>query len=144
VTDRPDPYYELAEHWPDVKIRIRADLGNEAGQTLWLPDGSIEMHLALDLSKVERRCTLLHEIVHLRRGRPDTQRDPVDEAATIKQTARWLIADLCEFAAALVAYDVAEVARRFDVIPAIVYERLDHLTKSEMEHLIADLTTHAA
>jgi hypothetical protein len=139
---RPDPYLELAQKWPAVKVRIRHDMGTDAGATLWLPDETIEIHLAHNLTRVERRCTLSHEIMHIRRGKPPFSRDQADEAAVIRDTARWLIPDLSEFAESLAAEDVSTAAKRFDVINAIIYERLDHLTKFEMEHVTGGLKAH--
>jgi hypothetical protein len=140
MSGTPDPYYELSKSWAAVKVRVRTDLGDDAGHTVWLPDGSTEIHLAHDLTRVERQCTLAHEIVHLRRGQPCESNDAADEAATRRDTARWLIGDLTALGQALNSYDVAEVARRLDVIPAIVYDRLDHLTKFEMAHLRSAMT----
>ena len=139
----PDPYRELADAWPDVRVRIRSDLGSDAGRTVWLPSGP-EIHLAHDLTRVERRCTLAHEIMHLRRGAPPRPYDTDDEAATVKATAHWLIPDLAVFGAMLAATDVNSAAEQFNVIPAVVYERLDYLTRYEMDHLTAVLQTAAA
>ena len=139
----PDPYTELEARWPRVKVRIRRDLGSDAGRTVWLPNGQAEIHLAHDLSRVQRRCVLAHECRHLERGAPEPADKHADEQATLAETARWLIPDLAVFADLLTSQDVATVAMELDVVPSIVYDRLDGMTRTEFDQFTAAMTVAA-
>lgn len=128
-----DPYVDLASNWPDVRIRIRADLGPDAGRTIWGGPADPEIHLAHDLNRLQRRCTLAHEIRHLERG-PSMAGTPQDEQAVIAATARWLIPDVDELAHELLKYDVTAAAQHMDVLESIIWDRLDTLGKYELAH----------
>lgn len=129
-----DPWLFLSDRHPDVKIYLRADLGRRWGQTVWR-DGMPEIHLAVDLGRIQRRCTLAHELHHVMRGAPCRPLCPQDEADVIDETARFLLPDLAVVAAALAHWDLPAAAERLMVTRNVLTERLDGLTEEEMAEL---------
>lgn len=134
MPDVHDPWQYLADRHPEVKVRLRADLGRRWGQTVWL-EGVPEIHLALDLGKTQRRCTLAHELQHVLRGAPCQPLCPADEADVVEATARWLLPDLLPIAVALAGYELTEAAERLMVTRNVLTDRLDSLTEDELADL---------
>lgn len=129
-----DPWVYLETRHPEVKVFLRADLGLRWGQTLWR-DGVPEIHLAVDLGKIQRRCTLAHELQHVMRGAPCRPLCPQDEADVVEETARWLLPDLAQVAAMLARYALPEAAERLMVTRNVLTDRLDALTEDELAEL---------
>lgn len=141
IAQMSDPWMFLTDRHPEVKVYLRADLGRRWGQTLWR-EGVPEIHLALDLGKVQRRCTLAHELHHVLRGAPCKPLCPQDEADVIDETARFLLPDLKPVASALARLPLADAAEHLMVTRNVLTERLDGLTDEEITEL-ADLVAGA-
>lgn len=121
----------LQDRHPEVKIRLKADLGTRWGQTIWR-DGVPEIQLALDLGKIQRRCTLAHELHHVLNGPPCRPLCPDDEADVLEQTARYLLPDLAAVAGAVAMYDLTEAADVLMVTRNVLTDRIDSLTEEEL------------
>lgn len=129
-----DPWMYLADRHPEVRVFVRADLGRRWGQTVWR-EGVPEIHLAVDLGKIQRRCTLAHELHHVMRGAPCRPLCPQDEADVIEETARFLLPDLRIVAATLASADLARAAEQLMVTRNVLTDRLDGLTDEELAEL---------
>lgn len=138
----PDPWLYLQDRHPDVKVHLRHDLGTRWGQTIWR-DGVPEIHIAFDLGKIQRRCTLAHELVHVTRGAPCRPLCPDDEAATVEATARWLLPSLEAVAEHLARFDLPEAAERLNVTRTLLTQRLDGLTEEEVAEVGAMMRSAA-
>lgn len=104
-----------------------ADLGDEGplGQT----DGTT-ITLTTGLLQVERRCVLLHELVHVERGIPHSD-DPREEEAVEQEVAHRLI-PLDRLVDALRwSRTYEEAAQELWVMPHLVVVRIAHLHPSE-------------
>lgn len=97
-------------------------------------DGHSRIWLDRRLGQVERRCTLAHELEHLRRGHRGCQ-DEATEATVVAAAARSLLPDPRAVAEALVwaRGDVGEAADELWVDEATLRARLDarHLHPAE-------------
>lgn len=114
----------------DVRLHWRDDMpdylrGATDGERIWMRS---------DLTQVERRCVLAHELEHVRRGHGECQPEPV-EAAVQAAAARYLLPSPHVIADALVwaAGDVDEAADVLWVTPRVLRHRLDarHLHPAE-------------
>lgn len=114
-----------------MKVHLRHDLGTRWGQTIWR-DGVPEIHIAFDLGKIQRRCTLAHELHHVLNGPPCRPLCPDDEADVIEQTARYLLPELPSIAGAVALHDLTEAAEILNVTRNVLCERLDALTDDEL------------
>lgn len=106
----------------DMPAHLR---GATDGERIWL---------RADLSQVERRCTLAHELEHVRRGHASCQPEDVERRVRAA-AARYLLPDPRVVAEALVwaACDVHEAAEVLWVTPRVLRDRLDarHLHPAE-------------
>lgn len=86
------------------------------------------------MNQVERRCVLMHELVHLRRGHRGCQ-SPTTERQVRAEAARYLIAieDLEQEAAW--ALSLAELADELWVTEMVLCDRLSSLTDRERQRL---------
>ena len=133
------PWQYLDEHHPNVTVHL-VPLAERWGETVW--DGpAIRINLALDLSAIQRRCTLAHELMHVKNGAPCSNLCPDNEARVIEQTAAWLLPDIGEIARALNNDDVDTAAKNLLVTRKIVLDRLDWLSDDEMAELTALMDT---
>lgn len=132
----------LTDRHPEVKIRLRADLGTRWGQTVWR-EGVPEIHLAVDLGKIQRRCTLAHELHHVMHGPPCRPLCPEDEAEVVEATARFLLPDLRAVAVTLAQLDLEHAAEALMVTRNVLTERLDGLTDDELVEVSEQLRTHS-
>lgn len=100
-----------------------------------LSDGEQRIWMDKDLLQVERRCTLAHELEHIRRGHHGCQ-DSRTEAAVTAAAARWLLPDPRAVADALVWADgdLALAADHLWVDEPTLQARLDrrHLHPAEV------------
>lgn len=128
-----DPWMYLMERHPDVRVRLLppSHLGTRWGQTLW-HGGVPEIHLAFDLGKIQRRCTLAHELHHVIKGEPCAPLCPDDEADVVEQTARFLLPDLDIIAVTLAKHDLEQSAERLGVTRNVLCDRLDSMTEPEL------------
>ena len=119
----------------DVRLHWRDDMpaslrGATDGQRIWMRD---------DMTQVERRCVLAHELEHVRRGHSSCQPEAV-EAVVRSAAARYLLPDPREVAEALVwARDMAEAADALWVTERVLRHRLDarHLHPAERAIIVA-------
>jgi Zn-dependent peptidase ImmA (M78 family) len=106
-----------------VRVLWRADL---PGRVLGLCDPSsmtIYLNRARLVTQVERRCTLTHELVHLREGHQGAQPSGV-EARVRAETARLLIPDDALESALCWTTDLFELAETLWVTEQVVRDRL--------------------
>lgn len=131
-------------HFPHPWRRLR----NAAHITLrWHHDGPMgwcrhstqEVSIRTDLTQVERRSTLAHELVHLDRGPAIKGFEEHEEKVVSEETARWLI-PLEKLADGLVwAFDDEELADILWVDLDTVQTRLVTLTPKETTFINAAL-----
>lgn len=125
------PWKVLAE-MPDVRVEY-AELNDDLGW--WDPDRRA-ITLAAGQTQAERRCTLAHELEHVRRGDEDVSRvSPVlaarQEIAACVRAARNLIPITTLVAALLWSQDERELAEELHVDVDTVKIRLLTLTLEE-------------
>lgn len=127
-----DPWSVLRSR-PDITLIWAGDLPahwrgcTDGHSTIWIRTG---------LSQTERRCVLAHELVHIRHQHDGHQSTSVERQVRA-ETARWLIPDLRLLRDALLMTDPpAELW----VTPAVIHDRLDHLTDQEQQAIEAALT----
>lgn len=131
--DRPyDPWADLRQNWPHVKVVIEEMTGDLLGEVR--DDGQV-IALRAGTSAAQRRCTLTHELVHLERGifdcGPWLQRE---EGLVHAEVSRRLI-PLADLAAAIRALggadDRAALAQWLDVDSETLEIRLSRMSSSE-------------
>lgn len=116
------PHVDL--QWHDGGVMGEAD--HEA-QTVSLRRG---------LSYEERRCTLLHELLHLERGPALTTTCDRDEDAVRRTTARLMLPSVRQLGEALAwAHDEREAADELAVDVGVLRDRLRWLHPSERHYL---------
>lgn len=116
-------------HWrDDMPPHLR---GATDGQRIWM---------RADLSQVERRCTLAHELEHVRAGHRDCQPEVVERQVRAR-AARFLLPDVHVVADALAwAHDVEEAADVLWVTPRVLAHRLEALHPAERAIIAARLS----
>lgn len=101
-------------------------------------DGERRIWISNDLLQVERRCTLAHELEHLRRGHRGCQPGPV-EADVAHAAAVWLLPEAGHVADAIVwaRGDLDEAADHLWVDRETLDARLDpaRMTRSDGEQI---------
>lgn len=134
----PHPWRALRE-LEYVVLSWRDDLppylrGASDGRRIWMRS---------DLTQVERRCTLAHELEHVRAGHRDCQPEAVERQIR-NRAARFLLPDPHVIAEALVwaSGDVAEAADVLWVTSGTLRHRLDerHLHPAERAVIVARLS----
>lgn len=130
----PHPWRELrrlshlAVHWVHLPPRI---WGATDGTRIWMDPRQ---------SQVERRCTLAHELEHIRRGHRSCQ-TPAVERSVRHAAARYLVPDPHDLADALIwaRGDLAEAADQLWVDQPTLTARLDavHLHPAERALIVA-------
>lgn len=131
------PVIDVPEGWQLVRARLAP---GQLGETHW-PSRTIT--LTLGLPYAAKRCTLLHECIHVERGpSPAKAYDDREEAVVQRITARRLI-DLRALAEALAeSCDRLHVADLLEVTPAVLDTRLRCLHPSEVHYLRERLDHH--
>jgi hypothetical protein len=127
-----DPWADLRQNWPHVKVVIEEMTGDLLGEVR--DDGRL-IALRADTSAAQRRCTLTHELVHLERGildcGPWLQRE---EGLVHAEVSRRLI-PLASLTAAIRALggadDRAALAQWLDVDSETLTIRLSRMSSSE-------------
>jgi hypothetical protein len=127
-----DPWVDLRENWPHVKVVIETMTGDLLGEVR--DDGQV-IALRADTSAAQRRCTLTHELVHLERGildcGPWLQREEDLVHAEVSQR----LIPLASLAAAIRELggvdDPAEIAHWLEVDSETLAVRLDRMRSSE-------------
>lgn len=129
--------WRLLRERDDLTLSVR-DLGDDG--PLGLTDGSTII-LTTGLLQVERRCVLLHELIHLERGIPHSA-DVREEAAIEREVARRLI-PLCELVDALRwSREVEEIAEACWVMPHLIPIRMQNLHPAELSAVREVLRHH--
>lgn len=133
------PFRRLRDR-PHLRL-VFADLGDDG------PMGTTDGHtitLTTGLMQDERRCVVLHELIHEERGIPHGE-CPREELAIEKEVARLLL-PLEHLADGLSwTRHFHELAEHCWVMPSVLQVRLDHLHPSELHHLrtvVADAHGH--
>lgn len=115
--------------------------------TVWGATDGRAILLDAKLLQVERRCTLAHELEHIRRGHTGCQ-PPAIEAAVEAAAARWLLPEPRAVADALVwaGMDLHLAADHLWVDVDTLAARLDpkHLHPAERAIIVAHVTEHQA
>lgn len=123
----PDPWSVLRSR-PDLTLVWAGDLPPHwRGCT----DGHSTILIRTGLSQTERRCTLAHELIHIRHHHDGHQPAAVERQVRA-ETARWLIPDLHLIRDALLMPDPAD---QLWVTPAVLHDRLASLTDDERASL---------
>jgi hypothetical protein len=131
-----NPWQRLTEDWPGIPVEF-ADLGSlhRHGETHWRDGQPLRVVLHGQLTQVQRRCTLAHELEHLDRGAPcETLRASI-EARIVRATAKYLLPDLDALAATIGVYDLRRAADEMWVTFPIMVERLRGLTDTELDYV---------
>ena len=133
-----NPWQRLAEDWPHLQVVYR-DLGSQYrhGETRWKRGEPQAVVLHQDLTQVQRRCALAHELEHLDRGAPCESLKAKVEARVVRATARYLLPDLTVVSAALECYDMHRAAAELWVTFPILVERLRGLTDHELACVVS-------
>lgn len=118
--------WRLLRERDDLTLRVR-DLGDDG--PLGLTDGST-ITLTTGLLQVERRCVLMHELVHIERGLPHGD-DPAEEASVENEVARRLVPLDILVEALRWSIDVHEVADACWVMPHLIQMRVHRLHPAE-------------
>lgn len=117
---------------PQVHLQVVADLPDGVRA---LTDGERAVWLRAGMSQVQRRCTIAHELVHLRRQHRGCQ-PPAVEAAVRREVARRLLPDVHHLAEELAwAHSMAEAADALWVTRQVLGDRLEALHPAERAHL---------
>ena len=124
------PWLYLSEHWPHVRVFLRALNNDHWGRTVWTAAGPV-IYLRALLGPIAERCTLWHEIAHLELGPPAVPECPLNEQQAVEWTARRLLPDPRHLGRVLAANDVATAARTLRVTRRILYDRLRCLDDTE-------------
>ena len=123
----PHPW-RLLRSFPHIDVHWREDLGHEIRG---LTDGHRHIWLSSKLSQVQRRCTLMHELVHVEREHRGCQ-PPVVERSVRMEAAHRLVPDVRRIASELAwAHDLAEAADHLWVTSEVLRVRLEALHPAE-------------
>lgn len=132
--------WRLLRSRPHLRLQV-VDLGDDGplgctdGQTITLTTG---------LLQAERRCVVLHELIHEERGIPHSE-DPREECAVEQEVARRLVSLDVLSDAVRWSQDIHEVADACWVTPDVLRTRWQHLQPTERHHLsrvVADAHGH--
>lgn len=118
--------WRLLRERDDLTLSVR-DLGDDG--PLGLTDGST-VTLTTGLLQVERRCVLMHELVHIERG-VEHSNDAREEESVENEVARRLIPLHALVDALRWSSDVHEVAEACWVMPHLIGVRMRHLHPAE-------------
>ncbi|WP_091125510.1 hypothetical protein [Nocardioides terrae] len=125
-----DPWRRLQEQ-PHVRL-----VSHEGGAMGWADHVRQTVSLRAGMTWAERRCTLLHELLHLDRGPQPPGLRAKDEEAVRRQTARELLPDVRAIGEALAwAPCLSEAAEELGVDVFVLRKRLRHLGTSERSYL---------
>jgi len=130
-----NPWQRVAEDWPGIPVTY-ADLGpHRYGESHWKRGHPIGIVLHEQLTQVQRRCTLAHELEHLDRGAPCAALRASIERRVLTDTARYLLPDLDVLADMLAVYDLRRVADEMWVTFPVLVDRLRGLTDRELDYV---------
>lgn len=93
-------------------------------------DGTSQIWLDRRLLQVERRCALVHEMIHIEHGHADCQPERIER--TVRREAAERLIDIARLIdAAKWAYSVEEMADELWVTPQVLRDRVEHLSPIE-------------
>lgn len=128
VFSTPDPWAELRRQphlrlaWVELPFPYRACTD---GTTIWLDTR---------LTQRERRCALMHELIHIEMGHTSHQPASIEKQVEIV-TAERLLPDIEIIAENLADVDIATAAEALWVTPSVLQTRLTALTAIESAEL---------
>lgn len=130
------PLVKLPHPWRRLRAARHVTLTwHDTGPMGWCRHSTQQVSIRTDLTQVERRCTLAHELVHLERGPAIVGYGHHEERLVHDQAARWLIS-IDALADALVwCFDDQEVADTLWVDLNTVQTRLVNLTTDESAYI---------
>jgi len=127
-----DPWRELVQNWPGVDVVVEPMTGDLLGE---LRNGGRLIALRAGTSAAQRRCTLAHELVHLRRGVRECGPWSAREEHVVHSAAARRLISLPELARALRERggddDPAELAATLEVDRETLALRLADLSPGE-------------
>ncbi|HJQ03412.1 MAG TPA: hypothetical protein VJ851_17585 [Jatrophihabitans sp.] len=136
LPDHYDPWLDLQQNWPQVRVVIEAMSGDLLGE---VRDGGQLIALRAGTSAAQRRCTLTHEIVHLERGIFDCGPWSQREELLVHSTVALRLIPPPALAAAVRdlggADDLPALAHLLDVDSETLRLRLDRLSIAERRML---------
>ena len=107
--------------------------GGPMGRAIFATD---TISLRRGLTWAERRCTVIHELLHLSRGPVSECRGPAEEEAVRRETARIMLPDVRALGEAIAwAHDEHEAADELGVDVDVLRYRLRHLHPAERGYL---------
>lgn len=129
----------LAPHphpWRALRALEDVEVGwvSLAGDRQALTDGANRIWMDTDLTQVERRVALAHELIHIEYGHECSQ-DAVTEAWVDREVARWLIPMDRLVDALLWAMSEHEIAEELWVTADMVAARFTGLTAAEQDEI---------
>lgn len=128
--------WRILRSLPHIDVHWHDDLGHDVRG---LTDGVKHIWLSTRLSQVQRRCTLMHELVHVERAHRGCQPPPV-EASVRRESARRLVPDVRRIGQELAwAHDLAEAADHLWVTTEVLRTRLEALHPAERAWLVERL-----
>jgi hypothetical protein len=134
--DHYDPWLDLQQNWPRVRVVIEAMSGDLLGE---VRDHGRVIALRAGTSAAQRRCTLTHELVHLERGIFDCGPWSQREELLVHSTVALRLIPPAALAAALRdlggAYDRPALAHLLDVDSETLQLRLSRLSPAERRTL---------
>ncbi len=127
-----DPWLDLRQNWPQVRVVIEPMSGDLLGE---VRDGGDLIALRAGTSAAQRRCTLAHELVHLERGLHDCGPWSQREELQVHAEASRRLIPLASLTAAIRflggADDPAAIAQWLEVDRETLAVRLDRLGRAE-------------
>lgn len=120
MTDASNPWALLRSRpWISLRWTDRLPPGHRGatdGRTIWLAHG---------LSQRERRCALMHELIHVELGHDSHQPPPIERQVE-HETARRLLPDPSEVARVMLAYPrIGQASMELWVTDAVLRHRLE-------------------
>jgi len=111
-------------------------VAHHGGPMGWADHARRTVSLRDDLSGPERRCTLMHELLHLHNGPQPRGLRAKEEEQVRRSTARLMLPDLDALGAALAwSHSLDEAAEELGVDIYVLRKRLRHLSAAELRHL---------
>lgn len=139
-----NPWQRLAEEWPTIQVIYRRlPTPHDWGQARWKNGRPVGIVLHEDLTQVQRRCALAHELEHFAQGSPCGTIRPAAEKRVIRATALYLLPDIDLIAAALADCTVHQAAEDLWVTWSVLVERLRAMSDAELDY-IADRRQQSA
>jgi hypothetical protein len=128
---RRDPFGYLRKYWPNVPIRTKRLDDDRWGLTEWLDGDEPQITLSDELDGPARVETACHEMLHVERGAPDEHDEVREEAAVVRQTARWLLPNVKLVHAAIETHGLRRAAAILGLPARVLVTRMRSLSRWE-------------